>query len=560
MCYFEFSKESPGNLAMKRPILLFLCITTVLLLSCSKGSKKAETRTVFRYNESKGITTLDPAFARNQILIWPVNQLYNGLLEMDDSLKMQPCIAKTWEVSPDGLTYTFYLRNDVYFCNHEVFAGGKGRKVVASDFVYSFNRISDPKVASPGAFIFNNVDPAFGSHGFKAENDTILKIKLRSRFSIFPSLLTMPFCFVVPREAVEFYGFDFRSHPVGSGPFMLKIWREGEKLVMVKNPNYFEKDTAGQRLPYLDAISITFINDKQSEFLEFVKGNIDYVWGVQTSFRNELLTRSGKLNPKYNGKFNMGVMPYLNTEYLGCMIDSTEMPNNPLCKRNIRKAINYGFDRAKMLKYLRNNQGTPALWGIIPKGLPGYSEEGTSYDYNPALARKLLSEAGYPDGKGLPEITLTTVSDYLDLCEFIQHELSQIGVKIKIEVESTAPFRESLTHAELQFFRNSWIADYPDAENYLSLFYSSNFCPNGPNYTHFKNATYDKLYEKSIMEPEENKRIDLYRQMNKIIVDEAPIIPLYYDMAVRFYPKNLTGFNGNPLNLLKLKAVKKISR
>jgi peptide/nickel transport system substrate-binding protein len=545
------------NLMKQLSFIFFFVLILLSALSCKYGSKKTETRTVFRYNESKGITTLDPAFARNQILIWPVNQLYNGLLEMDDSLKLRPSIAKRWEVSADGLNYTFYLRSDVYFHDNKVFPGGKGRKVVANDFVYSFKRIADPKVASPGASIFNDVDP---TSGFVAVNDTVFQINLKKRFSVFPSLLTMPFCFVVPKEAVEFYGYNFRSHPVGTGPFMFKIWREGEKLVMVKNPNYFEKDSAGVRLPYLDAVSITFINDKQSEFLEFVKGNIDYVWGVQTSFRNELLTRSGKLNPKYAKRFNMSVMPYLNTEYLGCMVDSTKLPHNPLLNKKIRLAINYGFDRAKMLKYLRNNQGTPALWGIIPKGLPGYSEDVDSYSYDPDLSRKMLAEAGYPDGKDLPEITLTTVSDYLDLCEFIQHDLAQVGIKIKIDVESAAPFRESLTHSELQFFRNSWIADYPDAENYLSLFYSPNFCPQGPNYTHFKNAGYDKLYEKAIGEPDENKRIALYRQMNEIIVKEAPIVPLFYDMAVRFYPKNITGFRGNPLNLLKLKTVKKINK
>lgn len=533
-------------------VVVFLMFTC----ACQNKDKRKETRTVFRYNESKGITTLDPAFARNQILIWPVNQLFNGLLEMDDSLRIRPSIAKRWEVSADGLTYTFHLRTDVYFHNSEVFSNHKGRKVVASDFVYSFQRVADPKVASPGASVFNEVDK---SSGVVAVNDSVLQIRLKRRFAVFPSLLTMPFCFVVPREAVDFYGFDFRNHPVGTGPFMFKVWREGEKLVLVKNPDYFEKDSSGVRLPYLDAISITFINDKQSEFLEFVKGNIDYVWGVQTSFRNELLTRSGKLNPKYAARFNMEVMPYLNTEYFGCLVDSAKLPDNPLLNKKIRLAINYGFDRAKMLKYLRNNQGTPALWGIIPKGLPGFSEDGPSYSYNPDLARKLLMEAGYPDGKNLPELTLTTVSDYLDLCEFIQHELAQVGIKIRIDVDNAAPFRESLTHSKLQLFRNSWIADYPDAENYLSLFYSPNFSPNGPNYTHFKNKTYDNLYEKAVAEPDESKRIQLYQQMNRIIEEEAPVIPLFYDMAVRFYPKNISGFHGNPLNLLKLKTVKKIN-
>jgi peptide/nickel transport system substrate-binding protein len=542
---------------MKSLLIVFSAIPLVFLFSCNSGLKKEESRTVFRYNESKGITTLDPAFARNQILIWPVNQLFNGLLEMDDSLKLKPSIARKWETSPDGLIYTFCLRSDVYFHNHEVFPQGKGRKVTANDFVYSFVRISDPMVASPGASIFNGVDQSFGTKGFNAVNDTIFQIKLKNRYSVFLSLLTMPFCFVVPKEIVEYYGDDFRNHPVGTGPFMFKTWREGEKLIFVKNPAYFEKDSVGNRLPYLDAVSITFINDKQSEFLEFIKGNIDYVWGVQTSFRNELLTRSGHLNPKYSKRFCMDVIPYLNTEYLGCLLDSAKMPHSPLLNKNIRRAINYGFDRAKMMKYLRNNQGTPALWGIIPKGLPGYSENGDGYSYDPDKARKLLSDAGFPDGKGLPEITLTTVSDYLDLCEFIQHELAQIGIKLKIDVDNAAPFRQSLVHSELQFFRNSWIADYPDAENYLSLFSSANFCPNGPNYTHFKNKVYDQLYEKALSELNENERITLYKKMNGIIVSEAPVIPLFYDMAVRFYPKNISGFHGNPMNLMKLKTVRK---
>lgn len=536
-------------------IFFFFIFCTLLFTTCKSDSKYQKELQVFRYNESKGISTLDPAFARNQILIWPVNQLYNGLIELDDSLRIRPSIAWKWDVSADGLTYTFYLRQDVYFHDHQVFDQGIGRKVTAQDFVYSFYRILSPKVASPGRWIFNEVDTA---ESFTAVNDSVFEVKLKRKFSAFPNLLTMPYCFVVPKEAVEFYGDDFRSHPVGTGPFMLKTWREGEKLVFVKNPKYFETDTSGKRLPYLDAVAITFITDKQSEFLEFIKGNIDYIWGVQTSFRNELLTRSGKLNPKYSKKLNMRVMPYLNTEYLGCMIDPMKLDNNPLTIKKIREAINYGFDRAKMLKYLRNNQGTPAYWGIIPKGMPGFSEEGKAYRYDPDLSRKLLAEAGYPDGKGLPEITLTSASDYLDLCEFIQHELNQVGIKLKIEVSNGAAFRELVANSKVQLFRVSWLADYADAGNYLSLFYSPNFCPQGPNYTHYKNQAFDKLYEQSMAETDENKRIKLYQEMNRIVVSDAPIIPLFYDMAVRFYPKNIHGFEGNPINILKLKTVYKV--
>jgi ABC-type transport system substrate-binding protein len=531
----------------------YVLFYVLICFSCTPREKHITSRTVFRYNESKGISTLDPAYARTQVLWWPVYQLYNGLLDMNDSLQIKPSVAKRWEVSQDGLTYTFYLRSDVYFHDHPVFHAGKGRKVVASDFVYSFSRIRDPRVASPGIWVFNMVAP----DGFKADNDTIFRIKLKKRFAIFPGLLTMPYCAVIPKEIADYYGDDFRSHPIGTGPFMFKTWREGEKLIFIKNPNYFEKDTSGQRLPYLDAVAITFISDKQSEFLEFVKGNLDFISGVHTASRNELLTRSGKLNPKYAGRFTMDVVPYLNTEYLGCMVDSSKFPNNPLLNKNVRKAINYGFDRAKMLKYLRNSLGTPAYWGIIPKGMPGFSEDGEAYSYDPELSRKLLAEAGFPEGRNLPEITLVTTSDYIDLCEYMQHELLELGIHLRIEVSNGGTFRDMVANSKAQFFRSSWIADYPDAENYLSLFYGSNLSPNGSNYTHFKNECFDNLYKKALSETETMGRNKLYQQMNQMIVSEAVIIPLFYDMAVRFYPKNIKGFRGNPLNLLRLKKVKK---
>jgi oligopeptide transport system substrate-binding protein len=534
-------------------------IITLCIMACHPDGRGGDRRTAFRYNESKGISTLDPAFARNQILTWPVYQLYNGLLDMDDSLRLQPSIAKTWKVSADGLTYTFCLRNDVYFHPSTVFPRGKGRKVVASDFVYSFTRILDPKTASPGTWVFNDVSQHDSLPGFTAVNDTILQIHLRIRFAAFAQLLTMPYCYVLPREVVEHYGNDFRSHPVGTGPFMLKTWREGEKLVLVKNPDYFERDVAGKRLPYLDAVAITFINDKQSEFLEFMKGNLDFLSGVQAAYRNELLTRNGKLNPKYAKRFVMGVTPYLNTEYLGFMVEPGKIFNNPLVEKKVRLAINVGFDRDKMLKYLRNKLGVAACFGFIPKGMPGYTElvEG-AYHYDPDLSRKLLADAGYPNGKGLPEITLTATTDYLDLCEFIQHELSQIGIRMKIEVSDGATFRGMVANSKLQFFRSSWIADYPDAENYLSLFYSPNQSPKGANYTHFQNKAYDRLYEKAISETNETERLKDYRAMNQILLSEAPVVPLYYDMAVRFTPANITGFQGNPINVLKLKTVRKI--
>lgn len=546
-----------------------LLILILVLSSCLNNNKHEQNFKVFRYNESAGVTSLDPAFARDQANIWVCNQLYNGLVQLDDKLKVIPCIAKSWEISKDGTTYIFNIRNDVYFHNSHYFKNNKGRKVVASDFVYSFNRIVDPQVASPGSWVFQNVNQVSSQqsavrnqksiYSFYAINDSTLKIELKEPFSPFLGLLTMQYCSVVPREIVEHFGKEFRKNPIGTGPFQLKIWKEGVKMVLLKNEKYFEKD-AGNRLPFLDAVSITFIVEKQTAFLEFVKGNIDFISGIDPGYKDELLSRYGTLNAKYRNKFNLSRSPYLNVEYLGFMIDNKSdlTKNNPLRLKAVRQAINYGIDRKKMIRYLRNNIGKPGTNGIIPPGLPSYdSLHQRGYDYQPEKAKQLLIEAGYPNGINLPEITLSTTSSYLDLCKYMQQQLAEIGIKLKIDVSPPGTLREMIAKSKISFFRGSWIADYPDAENYLSLFYTPNFCPKGPNYTHFSDKTFDDLYEKSRKEQNDSIRYNYYKEMDELIINEAPVVILYYDEVLRFTQKNIEGLGNNPLNLLTLKRVRK---
>lgn len=531
-------------------------ILIFIIFSCSHSDNNIHNqKTVFRYNESKGITTLDPAFAKSQVLIWPANQLYNGLVQMDNSLHVKPSIAYKWEISEDGKIYRFHLRTDVYFHDNELFENGKGRKVTSQDIVFSLTRLKDSKTASPGAWVLNNVKEG----GIVAINDSLLQIELEKPFPAFLGLLTMQYCSVIPREIVEYYGSDFRKHPVGTGPFMFKLWKENEKLILVKNSNYFEKDSCGNTLPYLDAISITFINDKQSEFLEFLKGNIDFISGLNSANKDELITKSGKLNPKYSDKIKIINQPYLNTEYLGFLVDSSKSTDteNPVFNKKIRQAINYGFDRVKMMKYLRNNIGTPAINGFIPKGLPAFSDSIIYYTYNPDRTRELLKEAGFPNGNGLKPIILTTTNDYLDLCEYIQQQLSQFGIIINIDVNTGATYREMVANSKLEFFRGSWIADYPDAENYMALFYSKNLSPSGPNYTQYKNDAFDNLYLKSLNEIDDSERDRIYREMDKLIMNDAVVVPLYYDEVILFTNLHISGLESNPMNLLNLKYVKK---
>lgn len=542
---------------MRRIIQYIFCGLLFLTVSACKTKPSNENKTVFNLNIDQNLTSMDPAFARNQNAIWMINQIFNGLVQVDSNLNTIPAIAKSWEVSEDGLNYTFHLRNDVFFHDDPLFEGGKGRKVVAEDFTYSFYRLIDPKVASSGGWIFN--DKVKDINSFTAINDTTFRIELSKPFPAFLNLLTAQYCSVVPREVVEHYGKDFRSHPVGTGPFKFKYWKEDEILVLLKNENYWEKD-GDQRLPYLDAIKATFISDKQSAFMNFIKKDLDFFDKVDGSYRDDILTKSGSMTQKYEGKFQLLKRPYLCTEYIGILVDTSKsiVKNSPLRIKKVRQAIQYAIDKPKLIKYLRNSVGIPATAGFVPLGMPGFdSTVVKGYSYNPAKAARLLAEAGFPNGKNLPLIKLSTSTTYKDLIEFVQGELNAIGIKVKVDVSPNASLRELMAKNEANFFRGSWIADYPDAENYLSVFYSKNKVPFGPNYTGYFNKEFDKLFEQSYYENDPEKRYALYHQMDNMIMEHGSMIPLFYDQSVVMLQNNISGFPLNPLNLMILKRVKK---
>lgn len=547
---------------MKTVILHSLII--ILLTSCTNKKQQAEeqdsdTRMVFYYNEKDGISSLDPAESNTIPHIWVCNQIYNGLVQLDDSLNILPCIAKSWEIQENGTKYVFHLRNDVFFHDDICFPNKKGRKITAYDFEYSFNRLLIiPNSTAKSLLAYADKTERTNFRAFQAINDTTFVIYLKQPYSVFLNILAMAYFSVIPHEAIDYYKGNFRTHPVGTGPFVFKHWEEGNKLILIKNPNYFEKDKEGNRLPYLDAVSISFIKDKETAFIEFLNGKLDVLSGADAINVNEVLDKSGMLNKTYASKCYLQKANYLKTDYIGILVDNTINKHSPLHKKAFRQALNYAIDKERLVKYFRNGVGMPAIAGFIPKGFKSFdTSKVKGYSYNPDKVKELLNEAGYPEGKGLPEIVLHITEDYKEQASFLQSQWKEFNIPIKISIEQPSVFRQATFLSQYELFKKNWIVDYIDEENFFSLFYSKNFAPIGFNYTHFKNNEFDLLYEKSLTVIDPQEKIKLYQEMDRILIDEAPIIPLYYDEIIRLVSHKITGLSLNPMNLLTLKTVKK---
>lgn len=534
--------------------IVIIALFSAVLFGC-RTHEAGSGKTIFHLNLSSPVTSLDPAFASDQPNTWSVNLLYNGLVQLDADLQVQPCIAKDWVLSADRLTYTFTLRDDVYFHDDACFPNGKGRRVVAQDVVFSFNRLINPDVAARGNWVFNHIVDSITP--FVAVNDSVLRIQLLKPFAPFLQRLSIPYCSVVPVEAIEKYGIDFRSHPVGTGPFTCVQWDEGELIILHRFENYFEQDAFGNQLPYLDAVNIHFITNKSTEFLKFLSGELDFVSDVDAALKDDILTKDGLLQPRYAQDIQLIKGPYLNVEYFSILMDTTNtlVQASPLSFQKVRQAINYAFDRNEMLLFLKNNRGEPATAGIVPPALLDNPTVGYGYYYNPDTALALLQDAGFENGVGLPEIIVHTTEQYQDIAVYLKDKLEDIGIALKIETVDPRLMREMRLNGTTMFFRSSWIADYADAENYLTVFYGGSDAP--PNYTRYRNAAFDELYTLAVAESERDIRLKYYRQMDSILMQDAPVIPLFYDEVFRFARHSISGLEPNGLNMLDLRYVRK---
>lgn len=527
---------------------------------------------VLRMNEVEDFRNLYPLDITEVTGHRIANQIYEGLIKLSQKdLSVVPALAESWSKNDDATVWTFKLRKGVKFHDDECF-GGSGREITAKDFKWCFDNLC---TASPHnqmyTLTFNKrvkgADEYYqstkdkkplegGVSGVKVLDDYTLEITLTNPFSGFLNILAMPGCYLFPKEAFEKYGEDgMRTHPVGTGAFTLKTIKEGEAVILDKNPDYWEKDADGNQLPYLDAVRFSFIKEKKQELLEFQKGNLDMLYRIPTENIGDILGELDKA--KANKPFELQISPAMSTFYYGFL-----HPVKPFNDKRICLAFNHAIDRQKIVDYTLKGEGIPAVYGIVPPA-PAFESMGydfkrlKGYDYNPDLAKKLLADAGFPNGKDFPKLTLQINNGGGDrnvlTAQVIQSMLKEnLNVDINIE---TLPFAQSLDKIEsgqTLFWRTAWIADYPDPETFLTLLYGPHVPANLAdrsyvNSVRFINARYDSLFSAAMREVDDKKRFELYMQADQVGIDEGAIMPIFYDEIYRLVQKNVKDFDVNAM-------------
>ncbi len=574
---------------MKKLAISSACVVAILLSSCGEkdsnkgGNKSSEAKGgvylggVLRLNEIENIKSLMPIAINEQNSYHLASQVYEGLLKYNQKdLTLMPGIAKSWEPNADQTEYTFNLRTNAKFHDDACFPEGKGRSANATDIKYCLERVctQDPNnnqfevtlkdrvVGATECFEASKTGKNIGVSGITIVNDSTIKIKLNHPDASFLNVLAMPGCYIYPKEAVTKYGNDLRIKTVGTGPFFIETVKEGEVIIMKKNQDYWGVDENGNKLPYLDGIKWSFIKEKKTEILEFKRGNFDMVYRIPVEMFGELM---GKLeNAKGEGNdFEIVSSTALNVNFYGFNIAA----NPVFAKKEVRQAFNFAIDRGKIADFTIQGEGAAADYGMVPY-TEGFEKDG--YDYKSlkiynldvAKAKELMKKAGYPDGKGFPEVTLEINSGGGDrnilVAEVVKSMLEQnIGVKVNI---NTIPFPEHIENVQSSksdFFRYAWVADYPDPETFLNLFLGTSVPASVTeksfiNLTRYKNSRFDSLFMAARKVGDKTQRFKLLSQAEKIVMEDAPVMPIFYDENFRLEQKNVRNLPENAMNYMDM--------
>ena len=526
-------------------------VAVAVLASCSHGPEGGELD-LFTYNAADGIRSLDPARATDLETLWIVDQMYEGLLEFDDDLGVVPALADRWSVSEDGLTYSFGLRPGVLF--HD------GSALTAQDVVLSFERMLDPANALPGRWVLSGVE---AEGGVRAVDSDSVELRLDAPNPVFASLLATPQASILRGGGV---GVELQSEELGTGPFVLKGWLPETAMVLHRHGGYWKQDAEGRALPLLDGVRIEFNREEGGEMLGFRQGRYDFVSAPKAEWMEVFFDDAGAWRPDWEGRFVRHSVPFLKTDYIGILVDSASCADiglSPVDVR-VRRAMSMAIDRTLLIRELRAG-GASAPLGFVPTGMPGFGPDDRprhpSLRHDPDAARALLAEVGVgtePPLSRLSVSVLGTKPSTAELAAALQHAWAEYGIDVDIDVAPSGIDAERVANSEVPLFRKSWLADYPDAENFLGLFDSGRWTPAGPNYTRFSDTAVDSLLRRAADLPNEPERIGILQAVEGRVLDAMPVIPLWHDDVVHLVSRQWTGWKVTAHNRLDLRHVERM--
>jgi len=526
----------------------------LMAVGCSK-ERSFDERELYLISPEK-IAGFDPIHASDLYSGNEMGKVYEGLFEfhpLKRPYELSPNLAESLPVvSKDGLTYTFTLRKGVLFHDSPAFAEGKGRELKADDVIYTIRRLADPKLQAKGWWLFDQkiaglnewrdanapketTDYSEAISGLKKVDDYTFSIKLTSPYPQFLYALAMPYSFIVAKEAVDHFGKEFLNHPVGTGPFILPTFDQSNRIIYNKNPTFREKlypsegeegdeklgllSDAGKRIPLVDKIIVDILVESQPKWLSFQKAKADLLEIPKDNF-DAAIVGGKEISPELRSKgIRLHANPQLDVTFFAFNHDDKVFKN-----KKLRQAISSAWNREEANKLFYNSSAVEAQ-SVTPPGLGGYRKEYknvyTKYDIE--AAKKLLTEAGYPGGKGLPEITVQTRNETIarQIIEHFAKNMAQIGIKVNVGMNTWPELVNKVTKRQHQMYTMGWGADYPDAENFLGLLYCPNSSP-GSNGANYCNPEFDKMFKQASILQESPERNKLYEKMNEFVGQEVP--------------------------------------
>lgn len=505
----------------------------LILISCSSSNPKDER--VFLYNEHSGITSLDPLYARNLANIWAVQWVYEGLTRLNSGDSIVPGLAESWARDSAARVWRLQLRKDVLF--HPNPKLSNGYVLTSRDVVQSFYRARN--------------------HPFSAwmleDLDTIVAVDFHTVELYFahpkpdlPALLSVPALSILPAPLIETMPALFwRTNACGTGPFRFRAWEEGEKMVLPEFPKCWRHSTTHSKTNRIKGIAIQFVKELQSAKLDFLMGNLAVFQGADPQINEELV----QLALKPEAPFRVVKGDFLNTEYLGFNLQG----KHPVCHSSaLRKALRVLLDVPKVIKEVRSGLGEACGSAFCPTALAGITVPNPSVSkINPRQeAMMWLRKAGFNHPSEVPLLILHTDPAYAYFCSALIYPWVAEGFNVRLEVVERSTLKSMVAKGQVDFFRASWIADYPSALNVLGIFKSERVPPNGPNYTYFKNDTIDAALH--VLETQTNalERNLAIEKIESVLTEHAPVIPLYFDAFIRFERKEYLGLKSNSLNQL----------